>query len=433
MVVLFRVALALFLSTIAMAQLAPRGAHPMMSARLADVAKAFNGSSRYDTIFAPSFLQQVSEEQLSAGLRQLSTTTGKATSWKITNVRGEYSATCTMETQHNYQVPTDIVLETQAPYRIVGLLLKPPVAAPSSDFHATLQQLGGAGGKSSCTIVDLSTRTVVFSSDTSSVLPLGSAFKLFILARLTHEIQQGKRNWYDVVSLDSTWYSLPSGILQTWPHGSPVTLHSLASQMISISDNTATDHLLYTLGQQSVEEFQEFIGVSQWKANIPMMSTLDLFKLKFTNDTARLNRYATGNASSRRAILRNELSQLSRVDVEFSERAVLPETVEWFATTPDMCRVMEWFYSQRTTTAGKQALAILAINDGLDFSNDEYPYVGFKGGSETGVVNMTFLLRNAHNQWFSVSMSVMNPSQPIDELAVFSAVASLVRSVTLKK
>lgn len=46
--------------------------------------------------------------------------------------------------------------------------------------------------------------------------------------------------------------SLPGGILQNWPKGAPLTLHTLAGLMISQSDNTAADTLLEILGRDVV-------------------------------------------------------------------------------------------------------------------------------------------------------------------------------------
>ena len=73
-------------------------------------------------------------------------------------------------------------------------------------------------------------------------LAIGSAFKLFVLAELVRAVKAGERRWSDVVPLDRQ--SLPSGLLQDWPKGSPITLHSLAALMISRSDNSAADTLL---------------------------------------------------------------------------------------------------------------------------------------------------------------------------------------------
>ncbi len=73
---------------------------------------------------------------------------------------------------------------------------------------------------------------------------IGSAFKLYVLSTLSREIAARRRSWNDVVPLDQRSY--PSGILQDWPQGTPMTLQTLATLMIAISDNTATDQLAAT-------------------------------------------------------------------------------------------------------------------------------------------------------------------------------------------
>ncbi|MEZ4462635.1 MAG: serine hydrolase [bacterium] len=56
--------------------------------------------------------------------------------------------------------------------------------------------------------------------------------------------------------------SLPSGVLQDKPAGEKVTVKEAASKMISISDNTATDHLLNLVGRANVEAWVKTSGHS---------------------------------------------------------------------------------------------------------------------------------------------------------------------------
>jgi hypothetical protein len=48
------------------------------------------------------------------------------------------------------------------------------------------------------------------------------------------EIAAGMLQWEQVINLEASWKSLPSGILQNWPDGSPLTLQTLASLAVSI-------------------------------------------------------------------------------------------------------------------------------------------------------------------------------------------------------
>src|SRR5205085_7243909 len=93
----------------------------------------------------------------------------------------------------------------------------------------------------------------LYSLNPDTALAVGSAFKLGVLKALKDQIDAGTRKWSDVVELQASDISLPSGTLQIWPVGSPFTLHTLAGLMISISDNTAADMLLKLVGRDKVE------------------------------------------------------------------------------------------------------------------------------------------------------------------------------------
>lgn len=90
----------------------------------------------------------------------------------------------------------------------------------------------------------------VLALEEDTPLAVASAFKLLVLAALREEVEAGRRAWDEVVRLEEAWKSLPSGLLQGWPEGSPLTLHTLAALMISLSDNTATDALIALLGRE---------------------------------------------------------------------------------------------------------------------------------------------------------------------------------------
>lgn len=111
-------------------------------------------------------------------------------------------------------------------------------------------------------------------------MAIGSAFKLYVLSELVREVGARQRKWTDVVPLDGKIASLSSGMLQSWPGGSPVTLHTLANMMISISDNIAADELLMTPGRQRVEAILPATGHSKPELNVPFLRTLEMFKLK---------------------------------------------------------------------------------------------------------------------------------------------------------
>src|SRR3546814_19943485 len=78
----------------------------------------------------------------------------------------------------------------------------------------------------------------------------GSTFKLYILGELAAQIAAGKRRWSDVVPLSHLSFS--SAGTANWPTGTPVTLQTLATWMISVSDNGPTDPLTHLLGREAL-------------------------------------------------------------------------------------------------------------------------------------------------------------------------------------
>ena len=222
--------------------------------------------------------------------------------------------------------------------------------------------------------------------------------------------------------------SLPSGLVQDWPKGSPITLHSLAALMISRSDNSATDTLLGVLGRDKIERLLPELGVRAPERNRPFLSTRDAFALKL-GDRALLERWKAAGEAGRRALL----PELERVDAATLDPARLGgrpaeiATVEWFASPDDLVRTLDWL----RRSGDRTALDLLAINPGLGQAlARDFGYFGFKGGSEPGVVNLSFLLKTRSGRWIAVSATWNNGAGAIDEprfVALTSRLLSLMK------
>lgn len=253
-------------------------------------------------------------------------------------------------------------------------------------------------------------------------LAIGSAFKLFVLAELVRQVKAGERRWDEVVPLGRP--SLPSGLLQAWPKGSPLTLHSLAALMISSSDNSAADTLLAVLGREKVEALLPRIGVAAPALNRPFLATREAFLLKY-GDPKLIGRWAAADEAGRRALLR-ELAEpeASRFDrTRFTGRPTAIDQAEWFASPADLVRTLDWLRRSGDPTA----LELLAINPGLDPAvARDFAYFGYKGGSEPGVVNMSFLLRNREGRWLGVSATWNNAGAALEEARFVALMSRLV-------
>jgi hypothetical protein len=55
-----------------------------------------------------------------------------------------------------------------------------------------------------------------------------------------------------------------------------------------------------------------------------------------------------------------------------------------------------------------------SINRGGELDKTAWPYVGFKGGSEPGVINFTWLAQRADGKWFVVVVTANAPDATVD-------------------
>ncbi|MEM7781579.1 MAG: serine hydrolase [Pseudomonadota bacterium] len=240
---------------------------------------------------------------------------------------------------------------------------------------------------------------------------LGSTIKLYIVAALAQDIAQGERRWSDVVPLTSK--SFPSGILQSWPENTPMTLQSLASLMISISDNTATDQLLALLGPERVLKAMIDSGHSDPSLNDPIFSTRDLFLLK-GGDKDRMALFAKGDADLRKQILAGMVDETANpADIEqaFSNGPIGLD-IEWFASANDLGRL----YQFMRRTADPKAFNVMAINGNLPVgAREDWAYAGYKGGSEPGVLNLTWMLTDKQGVDHLLWLSWTNPEANVEQ------------------
>ena len=240
-------------------------------------------------------------------------------------------------------------------------------------------------------------------------LAVGSAFKLAVLSALNAEIGAGKHRWDEVVRLDPAWKSLPSGVIRMWPDGTPMTLATLANEMISISDNTAADALLAVAGRENVEAVAS--------RNQPFLSTREAFILKDPVNGVLLAGWRAADAAGRRAML-PEVDKLPLPDAGiFADGAPVATDVEWFFTPGELCGLIE----------GVRDLGAMQINPGLA-TKKEWAQVAYKGGSEPGVLNFTTALTAKNGRHYCVA-ATWNAGGVLDENRFAGLYTGVLRSL----
>jgi len=107
------------------------------------------------------------------------------------------------------------------------------------------------------------------------------------------------------------------------------------------------------------------------------------------------------------------------VDLLALTRPTAIDKIEWFASALDLCRAMNWLRQATEQGEAQEARAILSINPGLPTPKGAFSLVGFKGGSEGGVLNLTFLLRNVAGDWYTMAMTWNNQKAVLDRAKLY--------------
>jgi beta-lactamase class A len=401
----------LFLAPAAHAQTAPPPADPLR-ARAEQLVPFLNGEARAEDLFTPYFLSQIPAAQLQALTASTHAQHGRAEAVDSLTPAAAHRGTVRLRLERA-TLRVQLVIEPAPPHRIEGLLIDgadprgDSMAALLSDFEALPGSVSFALARLGADKPEL-----LHQLNGARSSAIGSEFKLFLLAELSRQVASGKRRWSDVVPLDRR--SHPSGMLQSWPRGAPLTLHSLAALMISISDNTATDVLLAALGREKVEALLPTLGIADPGRTRPLLATAEATALKHHRDPALAAAWAAADEGGRRALL-PRLADLPEDALDLTAAGTAPrliDSAEWFASAGDMVRTMDWLRRH----GGRETLDILAINPGLGpAAAEKFAYMGFKGGSEPGVIALTFLLQTKHGTWLALSASWNNPETAVDE------------------
>ncbi|ESA35561.1 beta-lactamase [Leptolyngbya sp. Heron Island J] len=347
------------------------------------LARLFTTPEVQASWFADSFLAQVSLAQIEQILQE------------ITAILGEYQSVEASGDQYllifeQGTVPTRIVLNTFG--QITGLLFEPPQIA-ALDLDSLQTEFTALPGEASLLILkdDIALANV----NVDQPLAVGSTFKLLILQALQQQIDAGQHSWEEILRLQDVYRSLPSGRLQDWPTDTPLTLQSLATLMISESDNTATDHLLALVGRENVEALTQH--------NRPFLSTREFFILKDPQNQQLLNRYRQANERERRNLL-TAMTDVPLPGVNIFNNGPLALDIEWFMSGQELCDAI-------ATVAD---LPPMQVNPGLA-RPENWQRIAFKGGSEPGVENFTTDLTDADGHHYCIAATWNNPDG-IDEL-----------------
>jgi beta-lactamase class A len=266
--------------------------------------------------------------------------------------------------------------------------------------------------------------------------PLGSMFKLFVLGALANAVKSHDVSWNQKITVTASIKVGGSGVLQNDPVGTRLTVEQAAIKMISVSDNTAADMLLALVGRSAVEA-----QIRSWSAHAsldqPFLSVAELFVLKWHDFPLLANQYLSLSPARRLAYLTSTVDKIPDSSIASSGAPHDIDSIEWFAAPDDICHA----FAGLTSLAGDPGLGALNTilstnNGGIELKPATWPRIWFKGGSEPGVLTLSYLARDSSGKTYVVVMMLANPKKSIAAtstllgLGVVTGALNLLRSGT---
>ncbi|MBS0190287.1 MAG: serine hydrolase [Phycisphaerales bacterium] len=374
--------------------------------------------------FSEKFLAAVPPDKLTAVLDSLKSGPfkGGARLVKISEGSTDSSLVATVQ---GGDAPLEVSISTDGAGLMDGLLFRPsspPKTALSSwaDFDKAFEAFPGAKNFAayalSSTPGSEPALRPVHTLAPDLCLATGSTFKLYILGTIAEQILAGKGSWEEKIAIREDLKSLPGGVMQNEPAGKEFPLSEFAAKMISISDNTATDHLLTRAGRGNVEKYMAGFN-SCASRNLPFLGTMEMFRIKLAPDRTLAARFAAADEKTRRSMLESEVAKAAP-DLAFAEKWTVPieiERVEWFSSAADLCKAMVRLHEMEARPGMAELVRVLRINGGIPFDRKMWVSVAYKGGSEPGVMNLTWLLERNDGAVFVVSMGWNDTKAEVDQ------------------
>jgi hypothetical protein len=381
-------------------------------------AGATLGEAQIEARFSPAFLAQVPAEELVSALAQVATA-GPLRFGAILESSEPATLVARLDGSGGVSLRTTIVVEPSGAGRITGLLFQPytPVRRPTS-WDEVDDGLAGLASQASLLAVEVGREAPVHAREAERVGAIGSAFKLYVLGALGAAIADGSASWDERLAVRDAWKSLPSGDMREEPAGRRFTLRRYAQEMIAVSDNTATDHLIHRLGRAAVEAELERMGAGTAPSALPFLTTREMFALKLSATDEFRRAYIAAAPQARRRLL----ARVDRLPVSVEKMSgwTSPrdiDSLEWFASPAGLVRAMVSLREAARRPGLAPIRAVLARNPGVVLDAATWRYPAFKGGSEPGVLCLTWLMERRDGRVFALALVLNDPGRDVDQAA----------------
>ncbi|MBD8504919.1 serine hydrolase [Hoyosella sp. G463] len=363
--------------------------------------------------FTEDFLANVSPEELNSTLEQF----GGFTTESIASDEPDELVIVASANEERLNIAVAVNEEG----RIAGLTISPAapeMPAPPTGWDDLDERLDGIAPDSSFLAArmdaDGSCASVHERAATETV-PIASVFKLFVLDAVARALGEGTISPDTTVTVRDATKSWPTGVLQDEADGTAVTVTEATELMMALSDNTATDLLIDLVGRDAVE--QSFASITgDPESNAPLLNTREMFLLKAVDYPVLADEYSgLDSATAKRDFIEGTLASTGLPPVSEASGWTAPrhvDEIEWFASLSEVCEA----YAALADHEEPLVEASLSLNDGgIGLDEQQWPTVWFKGGSEPGVLALSYRAVDEDGQAVFVALVSRDPGLDISD------------------
>jgi beta-lactamase class A len=316
----------------------------------------------------------------------------------------------TLHVLTSYQVGQTIELRTNDEGLVdrFKVSLVEPVIKSWKDIDAEISKTG-AKYSYQVSKVDDGKCELVAGTNTDLSLPLASIFKLYVLLAVSESIKAGTVSWDDQLTVTKEGKLVGAAGLDEVPNGSTVSVRTAAQQMISASDNMATDLLIERVGHVAVERALVTAGHHDPGSMTPFPTTHELFSVGWGKPNLRDQWQKVSTSSTGRAQLFDQTN--TRPYDPDPARTHTPASdigAEWYGSAADICRVHAALQASAVGAAAPVKQILSAI-PGIDLDRAKWPYIGAKGGNLPGDLTFSWYAVDRTGQPYVVSFQLNWP------------------------
>ncbi len=308
----------------------------------------------------------------------------------------------------SYGVGQDIALRTDDAGlvdRFEVTLQKPPITQ-WSDIDAVLTR-SGARYSYQASKVTAGTCVKVAGTNVDDPLPLASIFKLYVLLGVADAINAGTVHWDDQLTITDEAKAVGSAGFDHLPAGSRISVRDAAQQMISASDNMATDLLMAHLGPGAMERALRQAGHHDPASMTPFPNTHELFSVGWGEPDLR-EQWKTASPQRRAELLAQTNTRHYEPDPARTHTPASPYGAEWYGTAGDICRVHAALQAAAVGPAAP-VRDILSATPGIELDKATWTYIGAKGGNLPGDIGFSWYAVDRTGQAWVVSFQMNWP------------------------